>query len=574
MDNRLKYQFLMSQLTHIRDIKETEKTKLSLVFYEGSQSACVLRICKGRDLSAVCDGLRKIKNPNAVFVYDYVYNNGDTYILEENISGSSVEQLLDEKGVLSEKETAGIIMQVCNALESLHREDPPVVHNDINPSNIMVREDGTVKLFDFDISRLYKKGAGQNTVLFGTEEYASPEHYGYGQSEPRTDIYCLGATMHKMLTGEVLSPEHRITYRGRLKPILEKCLQFDPRNRYASVGALRKELERFLAGKKRVFPWLFLSVGVVALAVVLAFLLWKPTTPQQLPWESQTQTAQETVLTTVAQDTNDTKDTIPPSASGTPAESTKPASPTDPEKKPEETTQPTQAPTPVKKNDTRANAELIQVGKTYNETIEENKVPDWYRFVTGAQLSVYRIYLGPRGSDPVNGRTIMQLYDSGGKEVKKLNLDYNKAGFVDVLLKTNAEYAIKVSGENTVPALGNYKLQISQRKCDAGTSEASATPLKLDTLLTARADSTLEDYFVFTVPQSGSYKIDVQNMNVGAKITYSGKRNGGSLFSGWAGDGAATSRTFNAQAGDVIYIVVDAGDSSANGQYSLLISLS
>ena len=82
---------------------------------------------------------------------------------------------------------------------------PPVIHNDINTSNIMICDDNRVKLFDFDISRTYKKEASKNTELFGTEEYASPEHYGYGQSEPRTDIYSLGVTMHRMLCGEYLS---------------------------------------------------------------------------------------------------------------------------------------------------------------------------------------------------------------------------------------------------------------------------------------------------------------------------------------------------------------------------------
>ena len=101
---------------------------------------------------------------------------------------------------------------------------PKIIRNDINPTNIKIRPDGTVKLFDFDISRLYKKGQSQNTVLFGTEEFAAPEHYGYGQSEPRTDIYCLGVTMHKMLTGKVLSSEHQSTYTGKLKKIINKCL--------------------------------------------------------------------------------------------------------------------------------------------------------------------------------------------------------------------------------------------------------------------------------------------------------------------------------------------------------------
>lgn len=271
MEGSLKFQFFMSQLTHVRDVKDTEKTHISIVFYEANQVYCILRECKDRDLSEVCRALCKHRHPNAVVVYDYVYEKGNTYILEENIAGTSLEQMISEGRRFSEKETAQMMIAVCDALEPLHGLQPPLVHNDINPSNIMLREDGSIKLFDFDISRLYKQGAAQNTVLFGTEEYASPEHYGYGQSEPRTDIYCMGVTMHKMLTGEILTAEHRMTYGGKLGAILEKCLQLDPKNRYKDVGALRKDLEAFLAKKKRLLPVCAIAAGVILL---LGLLLW------------------------------------------------------------------------------------------------------------------------------------------------------------------------------------------------------------------------------------------------------------------------------------------------------------
>lgn len=270
-EESLKFRFFMSQLKHIRDVKDTEKTHISVVFHKGNGTYCILRRCKGRDLSGVCRGLCQIRHPNTAVVYDYVYENGDTYILEENLTGTSLEEVLSEDRRFSEKETAQLMLRLCDGLEPLHRLEPPLVHNDINPSNIMLREDGSVKLFDFDISRRYKQGAGQNTVLFGTEEYASPEHYGYGQSEPRTDIYCMGVTMHKMLTGESLTAEHHITYRGKLRPIVEKCLRLDPKNRYRDVRALRKDLEGFLARKKRLLRVLAFAVTGI---VLLGLLLW------------------------------------------------------------------------------------------------------------------------------------------------------------------------------------------------------------------------------------------------------------------------------------------------------------
>ena len=264
------YHLLMSQLYPLKDLKENEKTKISLVHNQRNDSICILRICKGRDLAAVCNALKGIQHRNIVSVYDFVFDNGDTYILEEYVAGNTLEEELDIKGTLSEDRAAEIIIDVCKALEEMHSKEPPVVHNDINPSNIKLY-DRTAKLFDFDISRTFKKGKTQNTVLFGTEEYASPEHFGFGQSEPRTDIYCLGVTMHKMLTGCGLSSEHQVTYSGPLKSIISKCTGRDPENRYSSAVALRKDLEKFLARKKNILRTM---LGVLLAGIIVCGLMF------------------------------------------------------------------------------------------------------------------------------------------------------------------------------------------------------------------------------------------------------------------------------------------------------------
>ena len=272
MEHSVKYNFFMSQLKFIENLKETDKVKIDVVYHTGLKTSCILRVCKNRDLSQVCTVLQKIRNSNTVVVHDFVYENQNTYMLEENVDGSTVEELLREAEVFSEKRTAAIIIEVCKALEQLHKENPPVVHNDINPSNIKIRDDGSIKLFDFDISRIYKQEQSKNTMLFGTEEYASPEHFGYGQSEPRTDIYCLGVTMHKMLTGQVLTNQHRITYNGPLRSIVEKCLEFNPKERYNSAIDLRKDLEKFLQRKKGILHTTLrvLCAGVVAYGLIFA----------------------------------------------------------------------------------------------------------------------------------------------------------------------------------------------------------------------------------------------------------------------------------------------------------------
>ncbi|MBR3971687.1 MAG: serine/threonine protein kinase [Ruminococcus sp.] len=261
----IKLDFFMSQIKHLKDIRETEKTKLSVVLYRTTGTTCILRICKGRNLSAVCEALLKVKNPNIALVYGYVYVEGNTYILEEMLSGKTLEEILESDGVFSEKDTARIISEVISGLSELHAMKPPVVHNDINTSNIMLCDDNRIKLFDFDISRTFKKNSSRNTELFGTEEYASPEHYGYGQSEPRTDIYCLGVTMHRMLTGKYLSQNRKCLYKGSMQRIIRKCIKTDLEKRYTSLQSLKKDLKKIIDFKKTVLK-------VVALLCVLAVI--------------------------------------------------------------------------------------------------------------------------------------------------------------------------------------------------------------------------------------------------------------------------------------------------------------
>lgn len=261
-----RYDFLMSQIQYLRDIKESEKIKISLVFYEGRQSPCILKVCKDRDLRDVCRALMEVQHPNIAVIYDFAYANNNTYIVEEFVTGKTIQELLEEKGTFSAKETAKIMVEVCKGLEVLHKHKPSIIHNDIKTSNIMIREDGSVKLFDFDISRIYKKGADKNTRLFGTEEYASPEHYGFGQSEPCSDIYSLGVTMHEMLTGKGLTNEHKMAYRGKLAHIIRRCIEVDRKKRYSSAKQLKRELKKYLNKKRYIIP-----ISIIIILLILFF---------------------------------------------------------------------------------------------------------------------------------------------------------------------------------------------------------------------------------------------------------------------------------------------------------------
>ena len=262
----------MSQITPIRDMKENEKIKISFVFYEGCQGPCIFKVCKNRDLLETYQALMEVRHPNLAVIYDCVYENGNTYVLEEYIPGKTLAEILEANGTFSEEETRRIMMELCDGLEVLHCHEPSIIHNDIKASNIMIREDGAIKLFDFDISRTYKEGSYKNTKLMGTYEYAAPEHYGFGQSEPCTDIYSLGVTMHEMLTGKGLDHEHNATYQGALASVIRKCVEIDRKKRYASAALLKVDLAK---GQRRVsFKWWWILAAICGVFLLVAGGLW------------------------------------------------------------------------------------------------------------------------------------------------------------------------------------------------------------------------------------------------------------------------------------------------------------
>ena len=94
----------------------------------------------------------------------------------------------------------GWAMQLCDALSYLHSQNPPIIYRDMKPANVMLKPEGNIKIIDFGIAREYKEQNLADTTVLGTKGYAPPEQYS-GQTDPRSDIFALGMTMHHLLTG-------------------------------------------------------------------------------------------------------------------------------------------------------------------------------------------------------------------------------------------------------------------------------------------------------------------------------------------------------------------------------------
>lgn len=205
----------------------------------------------------VYEKLMEYRFKNIPQIYLLVEEEDSIIVIEEYIHGKSLEKILEERGVLSEKESVAIILKVCDILEQLHGIKPQIVHRDIKPSNIMISNDNVVKLIDFNAARSVEQKGVSDTYFMGTVNYAAPEQYGFGQSDARTDIYGMAITLNIMLTGDV--PKKSPVADGLLRHIIDKATKMEPDERYQSINCFRDALSK---KQERVRKWQeYLPVG-------------------------------------------------------------------------------------------------------------------------------------------------------------------------------------------------------------------------------------------------------------------------------------------------------------------------
>ena len=161
-------------------------------------------------------------------------------VIEEYIPGNTLEEILEQRGPLTEAEVIEITRQLCWILSDFHHCTPAIINRDIKPSNIKLSPDGIVKLLDLNAAKWNHSQTEKDTVLLGTEGYAAPEQYGFGPSSVLTDIYSVGVLMNVMLTGEL--PNRRLSD-GRLRSVIRRCTELSPSLRYQSMEDLLAALD-------------------------------------------------------------------------------------------------------------------------------------------------------------------------------------------------------------------------------------------------------------------------------------------------------------------------------------------
>lgn len=143
-----------------------------------------------------------LSHPNIVSIYDVGQEDDIYYIVMEYVKGCTLKEYIKDKGKINYIETLNIVRQIALALEHAHKNG--VIHRDIKPHNILMTEDGNVKVTDFGIARATSSTTVTNMgKVMGSVHYFSPEQARGGYTDHRTDIYSLGIVMYEMLTGKL-----------------------------------------------------------------------------------------------------------------------------------------------------------------------------------------------------------------------------------------------------------------------------------------------------------------------------------------------------------------------------------
>lgn len=201
------------------------------------------------------DLLKKLNHPNLPSIVDVIDRDDTFLIVMDYIEGNSLSKIVKHQGALPQEDVVEWAKQLCDVLGYLHSREPAIIYRDMKPANVMLKPDGNVTLIDFGTAREFKETSVADTTCLGTRGYAAPEQFGgQGQTDARTDIYCLGATLYHLLTGHNPAEPPYEMYPIRkwnpllssgLEQIIAKCTQQNPEDRYQSCAELMYDLQHY-----------------------------------------------------------------------------------------------------------------------------------------------------------------------------------------------------------------------------------------------------------------------------------------------------------------------------------------
>ena len=243
----------MSAVYQARDLRFPNITRLVAVkeLLHSSHDAAMLEAVLS-SFEREANLLATLTHPAIPRIYDYFTIGERSFLVMEYITGRDLEGILEEApdGLPVEK-VVGWSIELCDVLNYLHNHTPPIIFRDMKPSNVMIDENGILRLVDFGIAKLF--APDHKGTMIGTEGYSPPEQYR-GEAGPLSDVYALGATLHHLLTRRDPRLEPPFTWGDRpipqLRPevppavvaVVEKALAYDAKARFADAQAMGEAL--------------------------------------------------------------------------------------------------------------------------------------------------------------------------------------------------------------------------------------------------------------------------------------------------------------------------------------------
>ncbi|WMJ22383.1 protein kinase [Paludicola sp. MB14-C6] len=219
-----------------------------------------------------------LSHPSIVKVYDVNFSDNIQYIVMEYIDGITLKEYIEQQGTVKWKEAVHFTVQILRALQ--HAHDNGIVHRDVKPQNVMLLEDGTIKVMDFGIARFAREnGKTLSDKAIGSVHYISPEQAKGEITDERTDIYATGVILYEMLTGKVpfdgdtpvsiaikqmqIEPTHPTAINGEiptgLEEIILRAMQKDPQLRYQTAAEMLRDIDEFKHNPSVVFEYKYFN---------------------------------------------------------------------------------------------------------------------------------------------------------------------------------------------------------------------------------------------------------------------------------------------------------------------------
>lgn len=221
-----------------------------------------------------------LSHPNIVNVYDVSFGDQLQYIVMEYIDGITLKEYIEQEGVIRWNEAVHFTMQILMALECAHEKG--IIHRDIKPQNIMLLQDGTIKVADFGIARfLQSETTTMTDKAIGSVHYIAPEQARGDYITDKADIYSVGVMLYEMLTGKLpfvadnavsvalMQLQAKAVKPRELNPsiplgleqITMKAMEKNPADRFQSAGEMLDDLDQFRRNPNTVFHYDLQSAG-------------------------------------------------------------------------------------------------------------------------------------------------------------------------------------------------------------------------------------------------------------------------------------------------------------------------